>query len=144
MASIMSNEMKYQMFSQLAGVGVISGTIKVALCTSALAPDPETHRNYSDITNELATGGGYTSGGATLTGKTLTVDTGANVAIFDANDTTWATSTITNARYAVVYLDSGTPSTSPVIDILDFLADKSSSGTDFVVQFNASGIARAA
>lgn len=54
-----------------------SDTIKMALLTSSYTPNLVTHVHYADLTNEVASGGGYTTGGATLGTMTHTV-TAAN------------------------------------------------------------------
>lgn len=113
-------------------------TIKVALTTSTYVPNQDTHAYFSDITNQV-TGTGYTSGGATLTSKTVTYTSGTNTQAFDAADVTWSASTIT-ARYAIIYDSTGTSSTSALIGYVDFGADVISSGGDFTIQWNASGI----
>ena len=113
-------------------------TIKVALCTSSYTPDIDSHGFFDDITNEVA-GTGYTAGGQALAGKTTTQDNTNDEGNFDATDTTWSTSTIT-ARYGVLYKDTGTLATSPLICYIDFGEDKISSGGDFTLQWNADGI----
>ena len=115
-----------------------TNTIKVALTTSSYTPNQDTHDYFDDITNQVV-GTGYTAGGATLASKTVNYDSGTNVTTFDAADVTWSTSTIT-ARYAIIYRDTGVTSTSPLIGYVDFDADVVSSGGDFTIQWNASGI----
>ena len=107
---------------------------KVMLVTSSYTPDFGTHDFKADVTNEVV-GTGYTAGGESLTSVTLTQSGGTIT--FDADDVTWASSTIT-ARGAVVYDDSLID--DPLIAYIDFGADKSSSAGDFVLSFNASGI----
>jgi hypothetical protein len=107
---------------------------KVMLVTSAYTPNFGTHDFKADVTNEVV-GTGYSAGGESLTSVTLTQSAGTIT--FDADDVTWASSTIT-ARGAVVYDDSLTD--DPLIAYIDFGADKSSSAGDFVLSFNASGI----
>jgi len=107
---------------------------KVMLVTSSYTPDFGTHDFKSDVTNEVS-GTGYDAGGKSLTSVTLTQSGGTIT--FDADDVTWASSTIT-ARGAVVYDDS--LASDPLIAYIDFGADKSSSAGDFVLSFNASGI----
>jgi hypothetical protein len=107
---------------------------KVMLVTSAYTPDFGTHDFKADVTNEVS-GDGYDPGGKSLTSVTLTQSGGTIT--FDADNVTWASSTIT-ARGAVVYDDSLTD--DPLIAYIDFGADKSSSAGDFVLTFNASGI----
>ena len=138
MANVMINNFKVIAMDASAGVDWTVDTIKISLHTSTLTPSPDTHTYFSDLTNEVS-GTGYTAGGATLASKTLTQDNTNDRGVADAADTTWAASTIT-ARYAAVYKSTGTPSTSAVIGIIDFGADKSSSATDFVIQYHANGI----
>jgi hypothetical protein len=115
-----------------------SDTIKVALTTSSYTPNQDTHDYFDDITNQVS-GAGYTSGGATLASKTVTYTSGTNTQAFDAADVTWTSSTVT-ARYAVIYDSTGVSSTSALIGYVDFGADVTSSGGDFTIQWNASGI----
>lgn len=121
-----------------ANISLESDTIKVALVTSSYTPDQDAHEFFDDITNEV-TGTGYTAGGATLASKTVTADTANNAGVFDAANVTWSTSTIT-ARGAVVYKSTGTASTSPLIEYIDFGIDKISSGADFTITWDAAGI----
>ena len=113
-------------------------TIKVALVTSAYTPDQDLHEDFADITNE-ATGTGYTAGGAALANKAVTKDNTDNEGVFDADDVTWASSTIT-ARGAIIYYSSGTPATSWLIAYIDFGSDKSSNNGNFTISWNAEGI----
>ena len=117
-----------------------SDSIKVMLCTSAYVPDQDTHQYKDDVTNEV-TGTGYTAGGEALTTPTLTYTAGTNVLKLDADDLTWAGSTIT-ARYAVVYdATPATDATRPLLAYIDFGADVSSSAGDFTIAWDAAGIA---
>ncbi|KKM23764.1 hypothetical protein LCGC14_1611870 [marine sediment metagenome] len=113
--------------------------IKVMLTTSTYVPDQDTHDYKDDVTNEV-TGTGYTATGATLASKTVTYTAGTNKHVLDAADVTWSASTIT-ARIAVIYDSTpATDPTRPLISYQDFITDQSSSGGDFTIQWNASGI----
>ncbi len=118
--------------------------LKCMLCTSTYAPNQDTHKYKSDITNEVV-GTGYTATGAALTGVTATGSqyTGAtNVWAFDAGDTSWPTSTIT-ARFAVVYDSTpGTDATRPLLFYVDFGADVTSTGGTFLITWAAGGLAK--
>lgn len=115
-----------------------SDTIKVSLHTSSYTPSQTTHDYQNDLTNEVANGNGYTTGGATLTSKTEAFT--GQVKKFDADDVTWAASTIT-ARYAVIYdATPGTSATNPLIAYVDFGADVVSSGGAFTITWDANGI----
>ena len=129
--------------SGLAGgtpnIDYLSDSMKVMLCTSSYTPNQDSHVFKSDVTNEV-TGTGYTAGGVALTTKTLTYTGGTNTIAFDADDVTWASSTIT-ARYAVIYdATPGTDATRPLLAYVDFGADQSSSGSTFTIQWDAAGI----
>jgi hypothetical protein len=117
-----------------------SDTIKIALCTSSYSPDQDAHDYFDDITNEVANGNGYTSGGATLANCSITYTGATNILKLDADDVTWSNSTIT-ARYAVIYnATPGTAGTNPLIAYIDFGADVSTISGSFVIQFNSDGI----
>ena len=116
----------------------LTNTIKVSLHTNTYTPNQDTHDFWDDATNEVS-GTGYTTGGATLGTKTL--GSTLNVVKFDAADTVWPASTIT-ARRAVVYKDSGTPSTSPLLSWVDFGADVVSSAGNFTITWDSAGVLR--
>lgn len=109
-------------------------TIKVALFTSSYTPSQDSDTLYSGLTNEVASGSGYTTGGETLANASISQT--ANVVTLDGDDITWSSSTIT-ARYAVIY-DSAN---SCLIGYVDFGENFSSSNSDFTISWNASGIA---
>lgn len=121
-----------------ANVAYLTDTIKIALVTSSYTVDIDAHNFFDDITNEVV-GTGYTAGGATLGSKTSTQDNTNNRGVMDAADVTFSASTIT-ARAGILYKDSGTPGTSPLIGYIDFTSDKSSSSSDFTIQWHADGI----
>lgn len=116
-----------------------TNTIRVMLCTSSYTPDQDAHEYKDDITNEI-TGTGYTAKGAALASKTNTYTAATNTVKLDAADVSWSSSTIT-ARYAIVYRDTGTNSTSPLIGYVDFGENVSSYQGTFTITWNASGVA---
>lgn len=119
-----------------------SDTIKVALLTNAYTPDQDAHNYYDDVVAHEVVGTGYTAGGNTLANKTNTYDSATNVIKLDADDTTWASSTIT-ARYAVIYdATPATNATRPLIGFVDFGSDQSSSNGNFTITWDSTGIVR--
>ena len=119
-----------------------SDTIKVALLTNAYTPNQDGHDYFDDVVTHQVTGTGYTSGGNTLANKTNTYDSATNVIKLDADDTTWASSTIT-ARYAVIYdATPATDATRPLIGYVDFGSDQSSSNGNFTITWDSTGIVR--
>jgi hypothetical protein len=114
-------------------------TIKLMLVTSAYTPNIDTHTKRSDVTNEVV-GTGYTAGGVTLAGKTVTQNNTDNTGVFDADNITIPTSTIT-ARAGVLYKSrGGASSADELIGYLDFGSDIISTTGDFNITFNAAGI----
>lgn len=116
----------------------VSDSIKVMLASSSYVPDQDAHDFVNDVTNEIS-GTGYTAGGAALGSKTVTYVGASNQLQLDASDSQWTSATFT-ARYAVIYKDTGTASTSPLIAYVDFGADQSVSSGAFTIQWAASGI----
>ena len=104
-----------------AEVNYLGSTVKVMLTTATYVPNQDTHRYKSSVTNEV-TGTGYTAGGNTLTGKTVTYDAASNTITWDCADPSWTTATVT-FRYLVFYVDTGTAATSPLISYVDLGAD---------------------
>ena len=100
--------------------------IKLALYTSAATLSAAT-TVYS--TSDEVVGTGYTAGGNTLAGATVSLT--GTTAFVDFTDTTWSTATIT-ARGALIYNSS---KSYKAIAVLDFGSDKTSTAGDFAVQF---------
>lgn len=114
-------------------------TVKVMLLTSSHTQNADTQEFIDDVSANEVSGTGYTAGGATIGTPAVTQDNTDDEGVFDGADVTWASSTIT-ARYAAIYKDTGTPGTSPIIAILDFGSDQSSSSGDFTIQWGSEGI----
>jgi hypothetical protein len=102
-------------------------TIKIALFTSSATLGASTTA-YSS-TNEVASGNGYTTGGNTLSGATISFS--GTTAFVDFSDSTWSSASFT-ARGALIYNSS---KSNRAIAVLDFGSDKTSTNGDFVVQF---------
>jgi len=136
MADVIYNSFKKQLLN--AGINFGTSSVKIMLVTSTYTPDQDTHDFKDDVTNEVS-GTGYTTGGATLANGTVTQDNTDDEAVYDADDVTWGTSSLT-ARGAVLYQDTGVGSTSPLIAYLDFGSDQTSSSGNFTIQWNTEGI----
>lgn len=109
-------------------------TIKIALYTSS-ATMGATTTVYS-ATNEVV-GPGYTAGGNTLAGASVTLDGTTGICTF--TNSSWISSTIT-ARGALIYNSS---KANKAIAVLDFGADKISSFGTFTISFPADDAADA-
>jgi hypothetical protein len=110
-------------------------TLKVALLGSGHTPDQANDANYADVSADEISGSGYTAGGATLSGVTVT-RSGATVKL-DATDPEW-TALAPDFRYAVLYDD--THASDTLIALLDPGALQSPSGQNARVVFDANGI----
>ena len=106
-------------------------TFKVLLVTSSYTADKDAHTRGDDITNEVANGNGYTTGGAT-SACTVTKDTANDKVTLGFASVSWGTSTIT-ARGAVIYKSTGTPANDPLVAYIDFNGDVSSTGGTFSI-----------
>lgn len=113
-------------------------SIKVMLTTSSYVPNQDTHIYKSSVTNEVS-GTGYTARGATLTNKTIGYTAATNTIKLDAGDVTWTSSTIT-ARYAIIYVDTGSDASSVLLGYVDFGTDQSSSSGSFTIAWDIAGI----
>lgn len=96
----------------------VKDDIKVMLCSDAYVPNEGAHMYLRDVVGEVE-GLGYAAGGALLTAKTATVSHRTESICWDAADVEWHSSRI-SAYYAVVYQDTGSPYTSPLICGIDF------------------------
>ncbi len=103
-------------------------TIKIALYTSAATLSAAT---TAYTTSDEVVGTGYTAGGNTLAGATVSLT--GTTAFVDFTDTTWTTATIT-ARGALIYNSS---KSNKAVAVLDFGSDKTSTAGNFTVQFPA-------
>ena len=117
-------------------------SIKVMLCT-ALTINQDTPVYLADVTKtEVASGGGYTTGGKVLTfgsSTAISYNGTTNTITLDADDVVWTSATIT-ASYAIVYDD--TPAVNkPVIAYIDFGASQASVAGTFTITWPGTGIA---
>jgi hypothetical protein len=117
------------------GVDYLDDTIKVALVASTYTLSLA-HTVWADIsTHEVSSGGGYTTGGATLTGKTLT-----NVGAF-SSDVEWDPLD-KQFRYAIFYkLGTGDGMNNPLLGVLDYGDVVTVNNVKFTAIIPSSGIA---
>lgn len=117
-----------------------ASAVYCAMVTDSYAPAFDTHDFFADLTNEVAAGEGYTSGGQALT--TPAVDVGSPAAgqiRFDSDNPSWATATIIDAMAAVLFFTTGNPATAQLIFLSDFVTASTSSNGTFTIQVAANG-----
>jgi hypothetical protein len=121
-----------------SGENAEGDTYKVKLLTAATFDASHTTLGATGGT-EVASGSGYTTGGAALTNVAVTTVT-TNDAKFDADDVTWTASggPIT-ASFGILYND--TDANDPPVAFIDFDGSQTAGdATDFLIVWNASGI----
>lgn len=144
MANFLYNN--YKALALSGTINLVSDDVKVMLVADTYtAARNNTAKQNHTVTGDLGANeavdslSSYTVGGTSLAGKTITINTAANEARFDANDVSWESSTIT-ASGAVVYVDGGTPATNYLIAYIDFESNQSSSNGTFQIVWNSEGI----
>tara|TARA_R110000744_G_scaffold215941_2_gene334733 strand:+ start:2066 stop:2488 length:423 start_codon:yes stop_codon:yes gene_type:complete len=106
-----------------------SDNIKIALYTSSASLDSTT--TAYTTSNEVASGGGYTTGGETLANASVVVNSTSGC--FDSNNPEWTSATFT-ARGALIY---NSTESNLAIAVLDFGGDFSVAGGTFRIIFPA-------
>ena len=134
-----------QMGNNGTPVDLDADTIKLILVNATFAALSDAAKRalefYGEVDSpdgEVAASGTYSAGGVTLGSKTSSQSAG--VYTFDAADPSAFTGATIAAAGAVIYKDTGTPATSPLIAYLDFGGTITSTNGSFQVTFNASGI----
>jgi hypothetical protein len=127
-----------------AGVIALPGAVRIALVTSASNFATATLSLLSQVTNQVAAGNGYVTGGQGLAGEVWTAGASAGQIKFDADDPIWTATggTIPNIKAAVLYM-SGTN------HVLGYASLTSSQftlamGNTLTLQMHSSGIFTAA
>ena len=114
--------------------------VYVMLVTNTYAPNFETHDFRLDVTNEIANGNGYTTGGQLMTGTELAVGSpAAGQMNYDTVDPAWAASTITLAMAGIHYFTTGASGTDQLIFLSDFVTAATSNNGTFTIQVHANG-----
>ncbi len=122
--------------SQLA-VDLDAETHKVALFLNAITPNfsADTAYGAAPYNANEANGTGYTAGGQLLTGTTFTESPTGSLR-WDANDPSWAASTIT-ARCGLIYADA---LADQAIYLIDFGASYATVGSAFSILLPVTGL----
>lgn len=98
------NLAKLNFFNATDILGANTSNFKCALVTSSWTPAPTTNEVWADVsTNEIASGNGYTTGGAAMSGVALNQTSGTVKFTSSAIVWTASGSGIPVWRYAVVY-----------------------------------------
>lgn len=114
-----------------------SGTdIRVALMTDNFTIDRSADEVWGDVNDDEIdedANDGYSAGGQTITGRSLTED--SLEVLFTGDDVVWENSTIT-AYYAVVYNNEpASASEKDLLSVIDFEQEESSDDGDFRIEW---------
>ena len=128
----MATSFKQQLLEAVHDFRVTGGdTFKLALYTNSASFTAAT--TAYTATNEVGASGSYSAGGGTLTNVNPT--TSGTTAFTDFADLTFTSATIT-ARGALIYNTTPTHTyTNPVVVVLDFGSDRTSTAGDFTIVF---------
>lgn len=109
-------------------------SFKMLLVTSALTETQKDSFDFrDDITNEVANGNGYTTGGAAVTLTVAAVDDTNNDVEVTCSAPTWPTSTITAAGAVIYKSRGGAASADELLCFLDFGGSVTSTADTFTV-----------
>ena len=125
-------------------------TIKIAFVTNTYVPSRSADVYFDDSgandpVDEEVSGTNYTQGGNEVANPDITV--AGNVITFDADDpATWSQSGagFADARYAILYKDSGVDTTANLIAYHNLGSDKGNVAGDLSIQLDATGISTTA
>lgn len=126
-----------QEFAEDIAIDLELDSHKLALYTNSLTPNFAASNPQYSTTNEV-TGTAYTAGGAVIATTTLAVS-GVYV-VWDGDDVTWASSTITGVRGGIAYADS--LAGNNLIVGINFGSDYATNDGSLLVSWSSSGIAR--
>ena len=138
MANAIYNKAKYKWMAP-GTLGTTSGdsidllddTIKIALIDTGAYTFSQTHEYWSSASSAIV------GTAVTLASKSVTDN------VFDAADATFTSVSGVSVEALIIYKDTGTASTSPLIAYIDVAASGlpvTPNGGNITVQFNASGI----
>ena len=122
MASSASNKITYLLAT--GAVNFSSNTFKIILMQPGFSFDKDSHHYYGNVSgSELASGNGYTTGGNTLTGVTVTEDDTYDWTKILWSNTSWvASGGNVTASGAIIINDSG--ASDPIVGYIDFVGDQ--------------------
>lgn len=112
-----------------------TGTLKLAFMATSYTPNAETDQYWSDISASIASGTTV----QTVSGTAVNIDTANDRIEIDISDVTETPVTATTDK-VVLFMDTGTPATSPIILCADLSTTLSPVGGDLTLTVNAEGL----
>lgn len=130
MANAIYPKYKQSLLNADANVSLAAGTVKIALVDTGVYTFNTSHQFFSDLS-------GVDASSPALTTKTITNG------VFDADDPTITTVSGASFEALIVYIDTGTTTTSRLVAYIDSGwtgLPATPNGGDIILQFNASGL----
>ena len=118
----------------------LEGDVRCMLIDDTRAPVGATDASMTDIDDNEVSGINYTALGYDMAGPTIVL--AAGTVTFDGPDPTWVQSGagFADARYAVIYVNSGVPANDQPICYADLGGDVGNVSGDLTLELNAAGI----
>ena len=116
-----------------------STNVSVLLVDDTSTPDFAVDDFRNDVDGEIANGNGYATGGKALAATpswTVGAPAAADRIFYDADDPSWATSTITDAMGIVAFYSTGTDTTDNLFVMSDFGSAVSTANGTLTVTFD--------
>ena len=114
--------------------------VRVMLVTDVRAPVQATDTNMVTIDDTEVSGDGYTAKGYDVASQTITLAAGTVTFDMEGPDWTQGAAGFTDARYAVAYVNTGTPANDTPICFADLGGDKGNNDGDLTLEINAAGV----
>lgn len=131
MANALYSKWKEQLLQFTANNNLSAGTVKVALVDTGTYTFSDTHQFYSSVSSAVVG-----------TPQTIGSKTFAN-GVFDGADVTFTGVSGNSVEALVIYIDTGTAGTSPLVAYIDTSVTGlpvTPNGGDITVSWNATGI----
>jgi len=137
---VVYNGTKYWLMKKV--YDLVNDTNKVSLHTG-YTPNIDTQSVWGDSgvsSTEYGTSGGYTAGGKTLANQTVTQDNTNDRALWDADDVTWTSLTLSPATPSHAIIRDTTPTGTPNIPLISYvvLGSTATNGGDYTLQWSTS------
>jgi len=124
----------------LGAIDCSGDTFKIMLLGAGYSFSPDGNNGYANVSaQEISPTAGYSAGGETLTGLTVTQNDTGDYAKWDAGNVTWSSLATAVIDNAIIYDDTiTTPVAKPLC--VHFVIETDSNGGDYSLNFNAGGI----
>ena len=114
-------------------------TVKIALATSSYSPNIDTDQYWTAGSNYEVTGSNYTTKGNSCDNKTVSSPSSGVVTV-DADDpAVWSQDAagFSDARYAIMFKDTGTSNNSPLVAYYDLGTNQGNVAGDLTLTLDA-------